>query len=186
MVKRRPYKRPPFIFYNFVLVYLRMFDQLISFFSHFPHWLATMLMAATPVGELRLSIPVSVLGYHMPVWEAFILSVIGNMIPVIFILLFAGRFHKWVEKEAGKWGKNWADYLAHVQKKFTGDYEKYGLIGLMIFIGVPLPGTGAYTGAIAAFVFGIPFKHSWPYVLGGVIMSAIITTILTVGVDKIF
>ena len=78
-----------------------MFDQLISFFSQFPHWLGTMLMSMTPVGELRLSIPVAILGYHMPVWEAFILSIIGNAIPVIIILLFAGRFHKWVEKEAG-------------------------------------------------------------------------------------
>ncbi len=161
-------------------------DQLIHFFSQFPHWLATILMAMTPVGELRLAIPVSVLGYNMPVWQAFVLSIFGNSIPAMIILLFAGKFHSWVDKEAGKWGKNWADYLASVQKKFTGDYEKYGLWGLMIFIGVPIPGTGAWTGAVAAFVFGIPFKHSWPYVLGGIIISGIITTVLTVGVDKIF
>ena len=163
-----------------------MTETFIQFFSQFPHWLATILMAMTPVGELRLSIPVSVLGYHMPVWQVFVLSVIGNFIPAVIILLFAGRFHRWVEKEAGKWGKNWADYLASVQKKFSGDYEKYGLWGLMIFIGVPLPGTGAWTGALAAFVFGIPFKHSWPFVLGGIIISGIITTIFTVRVDKIF
>lgn len=163
-----------------------MLHNFVGFFSQFPHWLATIFLSMTPVGELRLSIPVSVLGYNMPVWQAFVLSIIGNMIPVTVILMFAGRFHAWVQKEAGKWGKNWADYLVSVQKKFSGDYEKYGLIGLMIFIGVPLPGTGAYTGAIAAFVFGIPFKHSWPFVLAGVIISAIITTILTVGADHIF
>ena len=76
--------------------------------------------------------------------------------------------------------------MIKVQKKFSGDYEKYGLWGLMIFIGVPIPGTGAWTGALAAFVFGIPFKHSWPFILGGIIISGIITTLLTVGVDKIF
>ncbi len=161
-------------------------DSLVQFFSQFPHWLATILMAMTPVGELRLSIPVSVLGYNMPVWQAFVLSIFGNAIPAMIILLFTGRFHNWVEKEAGKWGKNWADYLIKVQKKFSGDYEKYGLWGLMIFIGVPIPGTGAWTGALAAFVFGIPFKHSWPFILGGIIISGIITTLLTVGVDKIF
>lgn len=163
-----------------------MIDQIVHYFSHFPHWLATFLMSMTPVGELRLSIPVSILVYHMPVWEAFVLSVIGNMIPVTLILLFAGKFHAWVEKEAGKWGKNWADYLANIQKKFAGDYAKYGLIGLLFFIGLPLPGTGAYTGAIAAFVFGIPIRQSFPYVLAGVILSAIITTIVTVGADHIF
>lgn len=161
-------------------------DSLIHFFSQFPHWLATILMAMTPVGELRLSIPVSVLGYNMPVWQAFVLSIFGNSIPATIILLFAGRFHHWVDKEAGKWGKNWADYLASVQKKFSGDYEKYGLWGLMIFIGIPIPGTGAWTGATAAFVFGIPFKHAWPFVFGGIVISAIITTLLTVGVDRIF
>ncbi len=163
-----------------------MLQPLVDFFSQFPHWLGTFLMAMTPVGELRLSLPVAILGYKMPVWEAFVISVVGNAIPALIILLFAGRFHAYVEKKSGFFGKGWINALARAQKRFSGDYAKYGLFGLMIFIGTPLPGTGAYTGALAAFVFGIPFRQSWPYVLGGVIMSGIITTILTVGVDRIF
>lgn len=163
-----------------------MLHSVVQFFSGFPPEIATLLMAMTPIGELRLSLPVAILAYHIPIWEAFIISIIGNMIPVTVILLFAGKFHAWVQIKAGYWGKTWHDYLLRAQNKFSGDYAKYGLIGLMIFIGVPLPGTGAYTGAIAAFVFGIPIKKSWPYVFGGVIMSGIITLILTVGVDKLF
>lgn len=163
-----------------------MMDSLVNFFSQFPPWLATILMSTTPVGELRLAIPVAVLGYHLPPWLAFLLSVLGNFIPAAVILLFSEKFHKWVEHKSGFFAKGWVNALARAQKKFSGDYEKYGLIGLMIFIGIPLPGTGAYTGALAAFVFGIPFKHSWPYVLGGIIISGIITMTLTVGVDKIF
>lgn len=163
-----------------------MLQTVIHFFSGFPPEIATFLMAMTPVGELRLSIPVGILAYHLHPWEAFILSVAGNSVPALIILCFAGRFHAWVQKKAGAWGKTWHDTLLRAQNKFSGDYAKYGLIGLMIFIGVPLPGTGAYTGAIAAFVFGIPFKKSWPYVLGGIIISGIITLVLTVGVDKIF
>ncbi len=163
-----------------------MIDSLVGFFSQFPPWLATILMAMTPVGELRLAIPVAVLGYHLPIWQVFILSVLGNFIPVAVILLFAGKFHKWVESKSGFFNRGWINALARAQKKFSGDYKKYGLVGLMIFIGIPLPMTGAYTGALAAFVFGISFKQSWIYVLGGLLISGIITILLTVGVGKMF
>ena len=159
---------------------------LIHFFSGFPHWLATFLIAMLPVGELRLSLPVAILAYHMPVWQAYLLSVAGSIVPAFVIAAGADSFHAWVKKRAARWGKDWADYLANIQKKFSGHYEKYGLLGLMIFIGSSLPGTGAYTGALAAFVFGIPFKKSWPYLLLGVAISGALTLLVTIGVDKVF
>ncbi len=161
-------------------------DRVVDFFSQFPPELATLLMAMIPVGELRLSLPVAVLGYHLPVWEAYFWSVFGNFIPVFFILLLAGYFHRWIEKKSGFFARGWIKALARAQKKFEGDYTKWGLIGLMIFIGIPLPGTGAYTGALAAFVFGIPLKKSWPYVLGGIMISGVLTLLITIGADKIF
>lgn len=163
-----------------------MLQSIVHFFSQFPPVLATIFMAMTPVGELRLALPVAVLGYHLPAWQAFLWSVLGNMIPATVILAFAGPFHRWIENKSGFFAGRWVRALARAQHKFEGDFAKYGLIGLMIFIGVPLPGTGAYTGALAAFVFGIPIKKSWPYVFGGVIISGLITLLLTVGVDKIF
>ena len=162
-------------------------QPLINFFSAFPPELATLLIAMTPIGELRLALPIAILAYHLPVWGALFWAVVGNMIPVTLILLLADRFHRYVEKKAGWFfGKHWAKALARAQAKFSGDYQKYGLIGLMIFIGIPLPFTGAWTGALAAFVFGIPIKKSWPFVLAGVVISGLITIGLTVGVDKIF
>jgi len=163
-----------------------MLDSIVIFFASFPHWLATFLMAMLPVSELRLSLPVAVLGYHMPIWQAIFWSVFGNAIPAMVILLFAKRFHQWVEKKSGFFGRGWISALARAQRKFEGDYQKYGLIGLMIFIGIPLPGTGAYTGALAAFVLGIPLRKSWPFVLGGIIIAAFLTLLITVGADKIF
>ena len=163
-----------------------MLDQIASFFSSFPHWLATMLMAMTPVGELRLSMPVAILAFHFPIWKAVLLSIVGNTIPAMIILLFGKRFHEYIDKKSSVFSRGWVRALHRAQEKFSGDYEKYGLIGLMIFIGVPLPGTGAWTGALAALVFGIPFRKSWPYVLGGIIISAFLTLMVTVGADKIF
>jgi len=164
-----------------------MLQSVVQFFSQFPPWLATFFMAMTPVGELRLAMPVAILGYHLPIWEAMFWAVLGNIVPAFLILHFGQRFHNYVQKQAGLfWGKKWANLLSRAQKKFEGDFAKWGLLGLMIFIGVPIPGTGAWTGALAAFVLGIPFKKSWPYVLGGVIISAFLTLAVTVGVGKIF
>lgn len=163
-----------------------MVQSIIHFFSQFPPELATVLMAMTPVGELRLALPVAILGFKMPVWQAFGWAVFGNMIPVTIILLFSARFHRYVESKAGWFfGKAWAKHLARAQESFA-KYEKYGLVGLMIFIGVPLPMTGAWTGALVAFLLGIPVKHSWPFVFAGVLISGLITLAISLGVIKIF
>lgn len=163
-----------------------MAETIVQFFSIFPHWLATILMAMTPVGELRLALPVAVLAFHFPVWKAVLLSVIGNAIPPMIILLFAKRFHEYVDKKSGILSKGWLKVLHRAQKKFAGDYQKYGLVGLLLFVGIPLSFTGAWTGALGAFVFGIPFRKAWPFVLGGIIISSFLTLLITVGADKIF
>jgi uncharacterized membrane protein len=162
-----------------------MFEHIEIFFTGFPKEIAVFLMSMIPIGELRISIPIAVFAYHMRAWEAFIISVLGNALPTFIILYSAGKFHLWVEKNAGYMGKHWINILAKAQNSFS-KYEKYGLWGLMIFIGSSLPGTGSYTAAFAAFIFGIPFKKSWPYVLAGIAVSGIVTILITVGVDKIF
>jgi len=163
-----------------------MLDNLAAYFSVFPTELATFLLAMVPVGELRLSIPVAVLLYHKPGWEALLWSVLGNMIPVTLILLFSNKFHKWVEGQSGIFfGKTWANFLIKVQKSFSR-YQKYELIGLLVFVASSLPGTGSYTGAIVAFILGIPIQKSWPYIFIGVVCSGIVTLMVTLGVGKIF
>ncbi|MDD4477186.1 MAG: small multi-drug export protein [Patescibacteria group bacterium] len=162
-------------------------DYLLQLFIGWPPELATFFLAMIPIGELRLAIPVSIAAYHLAPWEAFVWSVAGNMVPVAFILFFAERFNKWVEKNSGfLFGKAWVRYLRRAQEKFAKDYEKYGLIGLAIFVGIPLPLTGAFTGALAAFVFGIPMRKAMPYIFAGVIMAGLITLFLTVGAVKVF
>lgn len=163
-----------------------MTENLVNFFSQFPPQLSVFLMAMTPIGELRLSLPVGVLALHLPVWQVFILSVVGNMIPATLLLLFAPAFHRYVEKKSGFFGSSWAKFLARAQKKIAGDYARWGLIGLAIFVGIPLPMTGAWTGAAAAFVLGLPFFKSWLAILTGVIMAAVIILLATLGVVKIF
>ncbi|MBI2037588.1 MAG: small multi-drug export protein [Candidatus Magasanikbacteria bacterium] len=140
----------------------------------------------TPVGEIRLALPVAILGYKLPIWEAFFWGVMGNMVPVTIILSFAKYFHLWIHKRSGWFASAWVKYLDRAQHKFAGDYQKYGLIGLMIFVGIPLPMTGAWTGALAAFVFALPFGKSWFSILAGVIISGMATLLITVGAGRIF
>ncbi|MSU75409.1 MAG: small multi-drug export (modular protein) [Candidatus Magasanikbacteria bacterium] len=159
---------------------------IINFFLQFPPELATFFLSMVPVAEMRLSLPMALLVFHLPVWEAIILSIVGTIIPTTLILLFGEKFHRWVEARAGLFfGKAWARHLIKIQKSFT-KYEKYGLVGLFVFVAVSLPGTGSYTAAIVAFLLGIPIKKSWPFILGGVIISAIVITLITLGADKIF
>jgi len=163
-----------------------MTQSIIIFFSSFPPELATFLMGATPIGEIRLALPVAVLAYKLPIWEAFLWSVLGNMIPVTIILAFAKHFHAWVHKRAGWFASTWVKTLDRTQHKFAGDYQKYGLIGLAIFVGIPLPGTGAWTGAVAAFIFALPFWKSWLSIFIGVIISGTLTLLITLGAGRIF
>ena len=164
-----------------------MTGSIIAFFSSFPPEMATVLMAMTPFGELRLALPVALLGYKLPLSTAFYLAIIGNMIPPSFILLFASKFDKWVEKNSGFFfGKAWVRYLAKVRNKFSGDYAKYGLLALILFVGIPLPMTGAWSGAVAAFIFGLPPKKAWPYIFAGVVMSGIITASIALGLGSLF
>jgi len=163
-----------------------MTHMIVDFFSSFPPLLATFLMSLTPLGELRLAIPVGLLGYGLPLEHVFLISVIGNMIPPTAILLLAPKFHKWVESKSGFFAKGWINYLARIQKKFQGKYQRHGLIALIFFVGIPLPMTGAWSGSVAAFIFGLPPKKAWPYIFIGVILSGTITTLVTLGIGKIF
>lgn len=163
-----------------------MLHWFINIFSSFSPGVATFLMAMTPVGELRLAIPIGILVYHLHPLQVFFLAILGNSIPPFFILLLAGKFHNWISKKSGYFASGWIKVLNRAQEKFSHDYKKYGLIGLMIFIGIPLPYTGAYTGALAAFVFGISFKSAWPYFLAGIFISGTITLLITIGTGKLF
>lgn len=163
-----------------------MTETLVNFFGQFPKELAVFLMAMTPLGELRLALPVAVAAYKMPIFNAVFLSVVGNMVPATIILLFAPAFHRYMEKSNGWLHNFWTKYLVRAQKKFAGDYAKWGLIGLAIFVGIPLPMTGAWTGAVAAFVFDLPFWKSLGAIGTGVLMAAAIILLTTLGAIKIF
>lgn len=145
---------------------------------NFPPSIATVILSMFPIVELRGAIPVGIEVYKLSPIYVFFLSVIGNMIPVIFLLLFFPKLHNWIINHKF-FGKHAVKFLERAEKKFSGDFAKYGALGLVIFVGIPLPMTGAWTGSLAAFIFNIPFKKSFPLILAGVVLAGIAVTLLT-------
>ncbi len=152
-----------------------MLDQLIN--ASFSKELITVILAMIPVAELRAAIPVSLNVFHLPWYQGFYLSIIGNLIPVPFLLLFFGAVSKMLQKTA--WGSRFIDWLMRRTTGKTRVVEKYKLAGLAIFVAIPLPITGAWTASLIAYVLGIRF---WPALLSitaGVLGASVIVLLLT-------
>ena len=137
--------------------------------------------AMTPIGELRASIPLGLTILHQPWFLVFIVSVIGNMIPPIFILWLFPKFSGWLMNHSKLMNRflNWL--FERTRKKAHDKIEKYGDLALIIFVAIPLPNTGAWTGTLAAWLFGIPMKRALPNILYGVIIAGVFVTIITAG-----
>lgn len=148
--------------------------------ASFPPWLAVILMAMLPVAELRVAIPVAILKYHMDPVSAFTLSVIGNMLPVVPLLLYLEPVSVFLRNRWRLWDVFFGWLFERTRRKHRETFEKYGALGLAIFVGVPLPATGAWTGCAAAFIFGIKPRLSFLAILAGVIMAGAIVTFGTV------
>jgi len=150
----------------------------VAWFQHMSPELATFLISMFPVTELRASIPIGIEVYNLPVWKVWLLAVLGDLLPAIVILYTVPHINRWLRSR--KWiGKVFIKKLEHAEKLFSGKYSKYGAAALIVFVGIPLPLTGSWTGSLAAFVFNIPFKKALPLITAGVVMAATIVTGIT-------
>ena len=142
--------------------------------------LSTFLISMVPVVELRGAIPIGV-GSGLPVLLSMIISIIGNMLPVPFIILFIRKFFGWLRSKHEKLDLLVTKIEARAIRK-SDLVRKYAFFGLFIFVAIPIPGTGAWTGAIIAALLDIRFKIALPAILLGVVVASIIVSVLTYGV----
>ena len=133
------------------------------------------LFATLPILELRGSIPYALFIEEMTWQRAYLLSVIGNALPVPFILLFLepaeralGRFKIW---------RRFFDWLFARTRRRGKLVDRYKMLGLVLFVGIPLPVTGAWTGSAAAYVFGVPLRKALPAILLGILMAGVVVTL---------
>lgn len=140
----------------------------------------TFLISMVPVLELRAAIPLGVIN-GLDIWAALIVAIIGNLVPVPFIIIFIRKIFKWMQSKSQR--------LARLVKKFEDKANarkdkvlKYEFWGLMVLVAVPLPGTGAWTGALVAAMLDMQLKRAFPAIFVGVIVAGIIVTTATYGV----
>jgi uncharacterized membrane protein len=135
-----------------------------------------LLIAALPIAELRGSLPVAMDIFHIPWYQSFLLSIVGNLLPVPFLLLFYDSFAKIVSRTNK--GKGFMEWLYKRTRRQTWVIEKYKHVGLIIFVAIPLPGTGAWTGSIAAHLLGMKFGYALLDIALGIVGAGVIVTVL--------
>lgn len=147
-------------------------------------YLATFIISMIPVIELRGAIPIGV-GLGLTHVEAMAISVIGNMLPVPFIILFIRPIFKWMTQKSEKLGR----LARKLEAKAEGKWDRihrFQFFALTLFVAIPLPGTGAWTGALIAAVMNMRLRNALPSVLLGVVIAGILVTGLTYGFTSIF
>ena len=145
---------------------------------------ATFLVSMVPIIELRGAIPIGV-GYGLDYWVVVLVAVIGNIIPVPFIILFIRKIFELMRK----WSKKLDGIVTKLEKRAESKsdvVQKYAFWGLFILVAIPLPGTGAWTGALVAAMLDMRLKRAFPAIALGVITAAAIVTFVTYGADKLF
>ncbi len=146
--------------------------------------LITFIVSMLPVIELRGAIPIGV-GLGLGTFEALIISVIGNMLPVPFIIIFIRKIFAWMRKHLPKLG----GLVDRMEKKVEDKKEfmyKWQLLGLLILVAIPLPGTGAWTGALVAAIMDIRLRTAFPVIFAGVIIAGLLVTGITYGFVELF
>ena len=149
-----------------------------TWFAAFPPEWAVFFLSMLPITELRAAVPIGISVYHLSVPVTWIMAVIGNLVPSFFLLLLLPRLHDWILRQKFI-GPVFKKKLESAERYFSGKHAKYGAIAIVLFVGIPLPMTGAWTGSLAAFIFKIPFKKSFPLIALGVAIAATIVMLLT-------
>ena len=145
--------------------------------------LITFGTAMVPVLELRGAIPVGIAAGLPPV-VACVTAILGNLVPVPFVMLLIRRIFDWL-RDTSFFGPKiaWLERRAHLKGRIV---RKYRLLGLVVLVAIPLPGTGAWTGALVAAVLDIRMRHAVPAIFLGVVIAGIIVTAVTLGFVHLF
>lgn len=141
-----------------------------------PDEIKVFLIAMIPIFELRGAIPIGMLKYELPLWKVIPIALAGNMFPIFFILLFFDIITKICFKVP--FLKKILEAIFARTRKKTEVIQKYEEIGLMLFVAIPLPITGAWTGSLAAYLFGLKFWKSILFIFLGVCIAAVVVTFL--------
>ncbi len=141
------------------------------------------IISLMPILELRGGLIAAALLDLAPI-PSYIISIVGNLLPIPFILLFINKILGWMRKSKVKFFNSIVNWLDGKVEKHKSQIEKYGYLGIVLFVGIPLPGTGAWTGTLIASVLEMDRKKTFLATIVGVFMASIIMMILSFGLLK--
>lgn len=150
-----------------------------------PDWLIPFIVSILPLVELRGGIIAARL-LDMELWRAVWVCILGNVIPIPFILLFIDKVFAWIKKHNIPGLCRFVTYLEEKSMNKSATMEKGEFYFLMFFVGIPLPGTGAWTGALIAVLRRIKLKKAVPAILLGVCIAAAIMCVICYGFPELF
>ncbi|MFH1429877.1 MAG: small multi-drug export protein [Candidatus Margulisiibacteriota bacterium] len=157
---------------------------IIHFLQGLPNWLISMVISAVPIIELRGGIPLALTVLNMQVLPALIFCIIGSVIPVFPIFWFLDVSTRYAHKIPVL--ARFLDWLFARTRARSEQIKKYELIGLILFIAIPLPVTGVWTGTVAAFLFGLSRWKTFVAAMVGTTIAGLIMTIGSLGIKALF
>ncbi|MBE0428916.1 MAG: small multi-drug export protein [Thermoleophilia bacterium] len=144
------------------------------------------ILAMTPIGELRAALPVALQHYKLGLPLAFAVSIIGNLVPVVAIVFLLNPVQRFLSRHSRLFAIFFEKLFARTRRKHSRRFERFEEMALISFVAIPLPVTGAWTGALASFVFGIPPRKAIPLIALGVTIAAVVVTLLTLGISGVW
>ncbi|WP_343209001.1 small multi-drug export protein [Anaerolentibacter hominis] len=160
-----------------------MVENLVTWFmgilGGIPGELIIFIISMVPILELRGGLLAAPL-LGISIGPAVLICVVGNILPVPFILLFITPIFNWLKKT--RLFRPMVEKLENKTMKKKDKLEKYEFLGLMLFVGIPLPGTGAWTGALLASLLGLKFKKAFPAIVLGILLATVIMCIISYGI----
>lgn len=158
---------------------------MLEMLNTFPDWFWIFFTSMIPWWEGRYSIVLAMINFGWEWWQALPLVLIGNFLPIPFILLLFKYVEKWLRNF--KYPSKLMDWLfSKTRKRANAKIQRYEYFGLLLFIAVPLPFTGAWTGALVAYLFNLNFSKSLLTIFLGILIAVFIMIALTFGFGNVF
>lgn len=163
-----------------------MQEAIISYFAVFPKEWAVFFLSMIPVTELRAAIPVAITQFDMSPFWAFFFAVCGNTVMGTLVVIIVEPITKIAIQRIGFVHRFWLRYINRITKKNQAKFDKWGPLALIIFIAIPLPMTGAFTGGVLASIFAVPVRKAFFMIFTGCAIAGIIVTLITLGARGFF
>lgn len=160
---------------------------MVSMFDTFPYLFilppefASALLAALPITELRAALPIALTIFHLDPIVAFLATFIGNLIPLVLIFALLPGIIQFAEKHSPWLHRILEKYFRRLANKHTAAFQRYGTLALLVFVAVPLPGSGVWTGSVLAILFGIRRDRAILAIVAGLFCAGVLVLLITQG-----